>query len=115
MNKPGRNEPCYCGSGKKYKKCCIDKMEKSIMSKISGNNLAVEEQWEEENKSTASHLGKSDYNESDNDEPDNDESDNDDDNLKEDEEYEEELYNETEQVAEKESIINKEYLVISAS
>jgi len=24
-NKPGRNEPCFCGSGKKYKKCCIDK------------------------------------------------------------------------------------------
>jgi peptide deformylase len=21
-NKPGRNEPCHCGSGKKYKKCC---------------------------------------------------------------------------------------------
>ena len=21
MSKPGRNEPCYCGSGKKYKKC----------------------------------------------------------------------------------------------
>jgi len=21
MNKPGRNDPCYCGSGKKYKKC----------------------------------------------------------------------------------------------
>jgi hypothetical protein len=21
MKKPGRNEPCYCGSGKKYKKC----------------------------------------------------------------------------------------------
>ena len=20
--KPGRNDPCYCGSGKKYKKCC---------------------------------------------------------------------------------------------
>ena len=105
MNNTGRNEPCFCGSGKKYKKCCIDKMEESIMSKISGNNLAVEEHWEEENEPTASHLGKSDYNESDND----------DDNLKEDEEYEEELYNETEQVAEKESIINKEYPVISAS
>ena len=64
------------------------------MSKISGNNLAVKEQREEENESTASHLGKSDYNESD-----NDESDNDDDNLKEAEKYEEELYNETEQVA----------------
>ena len=24
-NKYGRNEPCPCGSGKKYKKCCINK------------------------------------------------------------------------------------------
>jgi hypothetical protein len=24
----GRNDPCPCGSGKKYKKCCMDKMEK---------------------------------------------------------------------------------------
>ena len=23
--KPGRNEQCYCGSGKKFKKCCINK------------------------------------------------------------------------------------------
>lgn len=23
--KIGRNELCYCGSGKKYKRCCIDK------------------------------------------------------------------------------------------
>ncbi|MEK6867634.1 MAG: SEC-C metal-binding domain-containing protein, partial [Nanoarchaeota archaeon] len=23
--KLGRNDPCYCGSGKKYKKCCLDK------------------------------------------------------------------------------------------
>ena len=23
--KPGRNEPCHCGSGRKYKKCCIRK------------------------------------------------------------------------------------------
>lgn len=21
--KPGRNEPCFCGSGKKFKKCCL--------------------------------------------------------------------------------------------
>ena len=20
----GRNEPCHCGSGKKYKRCCLD-------------------------------------------------------------------------------------------
>ena len=23
--KPGRNDPCPCGSGLKYKKCCLDK------------------------------------------------------------------------------------------
>ena len=23
--KVGRNDPCPCGSGKKFKKCCIDK------------------------------------------------------------------------------------------
>ena len=25
MAKPGRNNPCPCGSGKKYKRCCLDK------------------------------------------------------------------------------------------
>ena len=25
MSKIGRNDPCPCGSMKKYKKCCIDK------------------------------------------------------------------------------------------
>jgi len=26
MTKPGRNDPCPCGSGKKYKHCCLNKM-----------------------------------------------------------------------------------------
>jgi len=25
VNKPGRNDPCLCGSGKKFKKCCMGK------------------------------------------------------------------------------------------
>ncbi len=25
--RPGRNEPCYCGSGRKYKQCCLAKDE----------------------------------------------------------------------------------------
>jgi len=25
--KPGRNDPCHCGSGNKYKKCCLAKAE----------------------------------------------------------------------------------------
>jgi uncharacterized protein YecA (UPF0149 family) len=28
--KLGRNEPCYCGSGKKYKKCCLEADRKEI-------------------------------------------------------------------------------------
>ncbi len=27
MAKPGRNDPCPCGSGKKYKRCCLEKDE----------------------------------------------------------------------------------------
>jgi len=31
----GRNAPCYCGSGKKYKKCCLDKDEGNTLSQNS--------------------------------------------------------------------------------
>lgn len=27
VKRPGRNEPCHCGSGKKYKQCCLVKDE----------------------------------------------------------------------------------------
>lgn len=30
---PGRNDPCYCGSGKKYKRCCRDKDNEAAQSK----------------------------------------------------------------------------------
>lgn len=35
--KTGRNEPCPCGSGKKYKKCCINK--KQSVSNVETNNF----------------------------------------------------------------------------
>jgi hypothetical protein len=28
--RPGRNDPCWCGSGKKFKRCCIDKPLESV-------------------------------------------------------------------------------------
>lgn len=31
---PGRNDLCPCGSGKKYKKCCMD-LDKSIIQKLN--------------------------------------------------------------------------------
>lgn len=40
MMKIGRNDPCLCGSGKKYKKCCID----SPIRKVSNaNTIPIEE------------------------------------------------------------------------
>ncbi len=27
--RPGRNEPCHCGSGRKYKHCCLEKDEEA--------------------------------------------------------------------------------------
>jgi len=28
--RPGRNDPCHCGSGRKYKQCCLDKDEAAV-------------------------------------------------------------------------------------
>lgn len=45
MSKPGRNDPCPCGSGKKYKKCCeLKKKQKKLdnveaLSSKEGNKL----------------------------------------------------------------------------
>jgi hypothetical protein len=48
MEKIGRNDPCPCGSGKKYKKCCLEK-EGSIDddSKLENDNVSFEETLEE--------------------------------------------------------------------
>ncbi|MDR4078004.1 MAG: methionyl aminopeptidase [Ruminococcus sp.] len=37
MEKPGRNDPCWCGSGKKYKKCHIDYDEKIEEFEVAGH------------------------------------------------------------------------------
>lgn len=38
----GRNDPCYCGSGKKFKKCCFLKIKPSV------TQLAKREQAKED-------------------------------------------------------------------
>lgn len=45
MDKPGRNDPCSCGSGKKFKKCCESKLKtKKINAQVitpgQGTNLS---------------------------------------------------------------------------
>ena len=41
--KQGRNEPCLCGSGKKYKRCCLGKEQKAIHE----YNANLQEEYEE--------------------------------------------------------------------
>ena len=54
MAKPGRNDPCHCGSGNKYKKCCLGKdeaAEREAMTEVrarrgdraAGRRLQVQE------------------------------------------------------------------------
>ena len=48
MPQLNRNEPCHCGSGKKYKKCHIEKDEKSDQKKrqkaaVNAANLSLKE------------------------------------------------------------------------
>ena len=35
MAKPGRNDPCPCGSGNKYKKCCLAKEEAVVREQLA--------------------------------------------------------------------------------
>ena len=39
--KPKRNDPCHCGSGKKYKNCCFEKDNSKTSSKIGMIGLVI--------------------------------------------------------------------------
>ena len=44
MVKPGRNDPCPCGSGKKYKKCCLaneEAAEREQLAEAAGKPKAL--------------------------------------------------------------------------
>ncbi len=42
QDKPGRNDPCPCGSGSKYKKCCESQEKKRfIATKIEDSDLKL--------------------------------------------------------------------------
>lgn len=40
--KPGRNDPCPCGSGKKFKKCCYDKFAAHSAAKLAASPAAID-------------------------------------------------------------------------
>lgn len=43
MEDVGRNDPCYCGSGKKYKKCCLPKNEQRLGSSVADADSTVDD------------------------------------------------------------------------
>ena len=43
MAKAGRNDPCHCGSGKKYKKCCQPKEQAAEHAELVKEQLRREE------------------------------------------------------------------------
>jgi len=42
MKKPGRNDPCPCGSGKKFKKCCFNKVDFATFEKSPEKFIGIE-------------------------------------------------------------------------
>lgn len=38
---PGRNEPCHCGSGKKYKHCCLASDEEAELAALAKRERAA--------------------------------------------------------------------------
>ncbi|HEX5845101.1 MAG TPA: SEC-C metal-binding domain-containing protein [Rhodoplanes sp.] len=41
MAKPGRNDPCPCGSGNKYKKCCLAKDEAASLAQLGPSRKPI--------------------------------------------------------------------------
>lgn len=56
MSKPGRNAPCPCGSGKKYKKCCIETPETAVTGNVLLNGLKKLISYEEVNTMGTSEI-----------------------------------------------------------
>lgn len=54
--RPGRNEPCHCGSGKKYKHCCLAKDESEASASraaAAASRAALDAPAEEANAAAA--------------------------------------------------------------
>jgi len=48
--KIGRNDPCSCGSGKKYKKCCLNKSSPDFESQIAAYEKSILRRYPKENQ-----------------------------------------------------------------
>ncbi len=63
MPTPGRNDPCPCGSGKKYKRCCLDKDQAAALAPLLARRAEQEAaaakrqaQWQAQRREHAENL-----------------------------------------------------------
>ena len=56
MAKPGRNDRCPCGSGKKYKQCCLTRDEATERARLAEAQARREELAEAEVRRAAAHV-----------------------------------------------------------
>jgi hypothetical protein len=49
----GRNDPCPCGSGKKFKKCCFAKEEAARDARLAAEQAALPEKFDPEQAARA--------------------------------------------------------------
>lgn len=56
MSKVGRNEPCPCGSGQKYKKCCESKALEAAAERARAHAVAAAARLAEERSSSSPRL-----------------------------------------------------------
>ena len=56
MAKPGRNDRCPCGSGKKYKQCCLTRDEVAERTRLAEAQARREELAEAEVRRAAAHV-----------------------------------------------------------
>lgn len=68
MNRIGRNDPCHCGSGKKYKKCCFEKdesvnilpwpevSEEEVVNQLIGSSEQFKEYYQKERPKISNKL-----------------------------------------------------------
>lgn len=45
MTTPGRNDPCPCGSGKKYKRCCLRAERAAASESAQGSAVRIALEW----------------------------------------------------------------------
>lgn len=85
--KLGRNDPCHCGSGKKYKKCCLEKDEAASRTMPPEDFVGEDEEYYDEEETDGVLESEPD---AENDTADWDVEEDDDDDYDDDDEYEEE-------------------------